>query len=61
MDLWQWAIDSGATSHLQLEGDADLLPKGLYLNDYGSFFDAIRKVQPPLNDKMADMATRQTI
>ncbi len=61
VELWQWAIDAGATSHLQLEGDADLLPKGLYLNDYGSFFEAMKKVNPPLNEKMADLISMRYV
>jgi len=54
-DIWEWAVDSGATSHLQLEGLSSLTPGGLPLTRYTRFFGAMMSVPPPLQEKLADM------
>ena len=53
-ELWEWAVDSGATNHLRAEGFSDLAP-GSFLGRYARFFGATMSTPQPVGGKMADM------
>jgi len=54
-EMWEWAIDSGATNHVVILGLMSIKPGGLPPTRYMEIYNAILSAPPPLCEKLADM------